>query len=158
MVDSKSLRDHRFFKDMTEEELAVVSKITQKKDFKLGQTIFKASDAGHSLFLIRSGEVKACVAAPDGEVFTLTILREGDIFGQMSFADATSRSATITTISDVKTFVIEGSDFETIVDANPRIVQKVMKNIILAAHAIVRNMNSRYIEMINYMWGRKRFT
>ena len=28
----------------------------------------------------------------------------------------------------------------------------------LSAQAIVHEMNARYIEMITYMWGRKRFT
>jgi len=27
---------------------------------------------------------------------------------------------------------------------------------VFTIHSIVRGMNSRYIEMINYMWGRRR--
>ena len=157
MIDTRLLKEQRFFADLTDDELSVISRITQKKDFKLGETVFKASEDGQSLYLIRSGEVKVCVEAPDGEVFTLTILKDGDIFGQMSFVDAAPRSATLIAISDVETFTIEKSDFEKIVDNNPRIVYKVMRNIVHHAHSIVRGMNSRYIEMMNYMWGRKRF-
>jgi hypothetical protein len=61
-------------------------------------------------------------------------------------------------MSDLVTYVIERSDFETIVDENPRIIYKIMRNIVFTIHSIVRGMNARYIEMINYMWGRKRFT
>ena len=143
---------------MTDDELGVIAGIIKKKDFEIGETILSASEEEHALYLIRSGEVKACMSASDGEIFTLTILKEGDIFGEMSFADATSRSADIVAISDVKTYVVDASDFDSIVDANPRLVQKFMKNIIMTTHDIVRNMNSRYMEMLNYMWGRKRFT
>ncbi len=157
MIDTRLLKEQRFFADLTDDELGVLAGITQKKDFNLGETAFKTSEEGQSLYLIRSGEVKVCLEAPDGEVFTLNILKDGDIFGQMSFIDAAPRSATVIAISDVETFIIERSDFEKVIDDNPRMVHKVMRNIVHHAHSIVRGMNSRYIEMMNYMWGRKRF-
>jgi CRP/FNR family cyclic AMP-dependent transcriptional regulator len=158
MVDSRLLREERFFADLTDNELDIIARITNEKDFELGETIFKESEDGHCLYVIRSGEVKACVTAPNGERFTLTIMKDGDIFGEMSFVDGRLRSATVIAISDVKTFVMDKSDFEALVDKNPRLIHKVMEKIVLSVHSIVRGMNSRYMEMINYMWGRKRFT
>ena len=38
----------------------------------------------------------------------------------MSFVDGKPRSATVMALSDVKTLVVEKSDFEMIVDDNPR--------------------------------------
>jgi CRP-like cAMP-binding protein len=158
MIDLRLLREQQFFADLTDDELTVISKITSRKDFKLGDTVFKESEDGQSVYVLKSGEVKACKTAPDGELFTLTIMKDGDIFGEMSFLDGRPRSATIIAMSDLVTYVIERSDFETIVDENPRIIYKIMRNIVFTIHSIVRGMNERYIEMINYMWGRKRFT
>jgi CRP-like cAMP-binding protein len=158
MIDPRLLREQPFFADLTDDELTVISKITSRKDFKLGDTVFKESEDGQSVYVLKSGEVKACKVAPDGELFTLTIMKDGDIFGEMSFLDGRPRSATIVAMSDLVTYVIERSDFETIVDENPRIIYKIMRNIVFTIHSIVRGMNARYIEMINYMWGRKRFT
>jgi CRP-like cAMP-binding protein len=152
------LREQQFFADLTDDELGVIAKITNRKDFKLGDTVFGESENGQSVYIIKRGEVKACKVAPDGELFTLTIMKDGDIFGEMSFLDGRPRSATIIAMSDLETYVIERSDFETIVDENPRIIYKIMRNIVFTIHSIVRGMNARYIEMINYMWGRKRFT
>ncbi len=156
MVDPKLLRDILFFSDLSDAELDTVSKIVKKKSFKLGDTIFKESEDGASLYIIRTGEVKACKTSPDGELFTLTIMKDGEIFGEMSFLDGRPRSATIVAVSDLETYTIEKSDFETLVDGNPRIIYKLLKNIVFTIHSIVRGMNSRYIEMINYMWGRRR--
>ncbi len=158
MTDLKMLREQQFFADLTDDELGVIATITSRKDFKLGDRIFSESEDGQSIYIIKRGEVKACKIAPDGELFTLTIMKDGDIFGEMSFLDGRPRSATIIAISDLETYVIERSDFETIVDENPRIIYKIMRNIVFTIHSIVRGMNARYIEMINYMWGRKRFT
>ncbi|MBI5643396.1 MAG: cyclic nucleotide-binding domain-containing protein [Deltaproteobacteria bacterium] len=156
MVDPKLLRELPFFTDLSDNELEIVSKVVKKKEFKLGDTIFKESEDGASIYIIRKGEVKACKIAPDGELFTLTIMKDGDIFGEMSFLDGRPRSATVVAVSDLETYVIEKADFETLVDGNPRIIYKMLKNIVFTIHSIVRGMNSRYIEMINYMWGRRR--
>lgn len=156
MIEPKLLRDIPFFSDLSDNELSTVSKVTKKKDFKLGDTIFRESEDGASLYIIKKGEVKACKTAPDGELFTLTIMKDGDIFGEMSFLDGRPRSATVVAVSDLETYMIDKAEFETLVDGNPRIIYKLLKNIVFTIHSIVRGMNSRYIEMINYMWGRRR--
>ncbi|MBI4949385.1 MAG: cyclic nucleotide-binding domain-containing protein [Deltaproteobacteria bacterium] len=156
MVDPKLLREQAFFSDLSDAELTIVANVVKKKDFKLGDTIFKESEDGASIYVIKKGEVKACKTAPDGELFTLTIMKDGDIFGEMSFLDGRPRSATIVAVSDIETYMMEKADFETLVDGNPRIIYKLLKNIVFTIHAIVRGMNSRYIEMVNYMWGRRR--
>ncbi|MBI5345502.1 MAG: cyclic nucleotide-binding domain-containing protein [Deltaproteobacteria bacterium] len=158
MIDPKLLRDIQFFADLSDDELKVIAKIIRKKEFKTGDTVFKESEDGQSIYVIKSGEVKACKTAPDGELFTLTLMKDGDIFGEMSFLDGRPRSATIVAISDLETYMIDKKDFETIVDQHPRIIYKLLRNIVFTIHSIVRGMNSRYIEMLNYMWGRKRFT
>ena len=158
MIDLSLLQEQPFLSDLTDGELALIATITKKEAFQSGQTIFKTADPGESLYIIRSGEVKVCMAATDGELFTLTILREKDIFGAMSFIDGKPRSATVIAVSDVDTFVIHRPDAEKIANDNPRILYKLMRNIIRTVHGVVYAMNSRHIEMINYMWGRKRFT
>jgi len=156
MIDHKLMREIQFFSDFTDSEIDTIAMIVKKKDFKTGDTVFKESENGESMYVIKKGEVKACKTAPDGELFTLTLMKDGDIFGEMSFLDGRPRSASIIAISDLETYVIEKSDFETLVDANPRMTYKLMRNIVFTIHSIVRGMNSRYIEMVNYMWGRKR--
>jgi len=156
MVEPAVLRDMTFFADLTDEELSVLSTVIRRQDFKLGETVFKDSEDGQSIYVLKKGEVKACKTAPGGELFTLTIMKDGDIFGEMSFLDGRPRSATIVAVSDIETYVMDKADFETLVDTHPRIIYKILKNIVFTIHSIVRGMNARYVEMVNYMWGRKR--
>ncbi len=156
MVNPKELRGLQFFDDMSDDELDVLSGVINKKDFASGETVFNESEEGHSLYVIKKGEVKVCKVGPDGELFTLTVLKDDDIFGEMSFLDERTHSSTIVAISDVETFVLEKPEFEGLVDSNPRIVYKALRNIIFTIHAIVKGMNMRYTEMMNYMWGRRR--
>lgn len=158
MVDASQLNEQPFLNGLAEDEIAALAGIMREKSFQLGETVFNASQEGQTLYSIRNGEAKACMAAPDGELFTLRMLKAGDTFGGMSFIDATQRSATIIAMSDLSTFAIDRSDFDQLVGEYPDIGLKLMRNIIHGAHTIVREMNARYIEMINYMWGKKRFT
>src|SRR5574337_574140 len=107
MVDPKLLREMTFFQDLSDNEIAIVAGVVNRKSFKLGDTIFKESEDGASLYIIKRGEVKACKIAPDGELFTLMIMKDGDIFGEMSFLDGRPRSATVVAVSDLDTFVID---------------------------------------------------
>ena len=156
MVDVKLLRGLTFFADLGDEDLEAVAKIVKLREVSVGDTVFTDGEDGEALFLIKKGEVKACKVAPDGELFTLTLMNDGEIFGEMSFLDGRPRSASIIAITDLELFVIERNDFESMVETHPWVVYKILKNIVFAIHSIVRGMNTRYVEMVNYMWGRKR--
>ena len=156
MIDPKLLSDIHFFAELNDEDLSVIAKVLKEKDFKTGTTVFKEGEDGQSLYIIKRGEVKACKATPEGDLLTLTLHKDGDIFGEMSFLDGRPRSATIVAIAETKVYVLEKGDFENLVDNHPRLIYKMLKNIVFNIHSIVRGMNTRYLEMINYMWGRKR--
>ena len=156
MVDPKMLGNIPFFTEFSDKEREVVAKMLVKKEYKRGETVFSESEDGESLYVLKKGEVKACKVSPDGELFTLTLMKEGEIFGEMSFLDGRPRSATVVAVSDIEVLVLERKDFEKIVEAHPWVVYKLMRNVVFTVHSIVRGMNTRYMEMINYMWGRKR--
>ena len=156
MIDPKILRGMSFFDDLNEGELEILAGVMGRKHYKPGDMVFKENEDGDSLYVIKKGEVKACKTSPDGELLTLVLMKDGDIFGEMSFLDGRARSATLIAIADLETYVITKADFEKLVDDNPRLIYKVLKNLVFQIHAIVRGMNTRYLDMMNYMWGRKR--
>lgn len=156
MVDPKALRNMSFLMDCNDQELEVIASVLEEKEFPAGTTVFKEGEDGSSLYIIREGEVKACKVTPEGDLLTLTNHKDGEIFGEMSFLDGRPRSASIVTLTDTRVYVLEKERFETLVDNHPRLIYKILKNIVFNIHAIVRGMNARYLDMINYMWGRRR--
>ncbi len=156
MIEPKSLRDIDFLSDLNDQELGVLSKVLKEEVYATGTTVFKEGEDGQSLYIIKNGEVKACKTSPEGDLLTLMLHKDGDIFGEMAFLDGKPRSATIVAIADTRTYILDKNDFETLIDNHPRLMYKILRNIVFHIHTIVRGMNSRYLEMINYMWGRKR--
>ena len=158
MADKEALKELAFFEGFDDSELETLAKMTKEMAFKQGETLFKESEEGKALHVIADGEVKSCVAAPDGELFTLNILKKGDSFGAMSFIDGTSRTSTMVGVTDGKALFIEKKDFDKVMAGNLGLTQKFLVKIITNTHVIVRAMNAKYVQMINYMWGRKRAT
>lgn len=73
------------------------------REFKAGEIIFKRGEAGHELFVVKSGQVEIRVGTR-----VLDTLSEYSIFGEMALIDSAPRSATAVAITD--TTLISVSD------------------------------------------------
>ena len=155
-MEKEDMKKIKLFEGLTDDELGILSGILKKKHYKTGEAIFKEGESGETLYIIKHGELKVCMTGVTGEPQTLTLLKDGDICGEMSFLDGRPHTATLVAIVDTEVYQIERKDFEGLIETSPFLIYKIMRNIVFNIHAIVRGMNSKYMEMINYMWGRRR--
>lgn len=156
-VDVKELKKIGFFSSFTGEEIKAVSEIINEVDYLPGKAIFEEDVEGSTLYIIKSGEVKVTKKDPEGRDQVLTLLKEGDIFGEMSFLDGRPHSAAITAVHSTRVIQIEKGDFDKFIDEYPKASYKIMKNIVFHVDTIVRKMNTTYVDMVSYMFGRRRF-
>lgn len=156
MVGKKLLRDNALFRDLTEDEFDLFSGILKRKVYQPEETIFEEGATDQILYIILKGEVRICKQGPRGDMQTITLLKDRDIYGEMSFLDGTPHSATVVTTRETEVFLLKMKDFEKLIDTHPRLVFKIMKNIFITVHGIVRGMNERYVTMLGYMFGRDR--
>ncbi len=151
------LKKLEFFSFFNEEELKAISEILTEVDFLAGKEVFDEGAEGHTLFIIKSGEVKITKKDPEGREQVLTLLKEGEIFGEMSFLDGRPHSASVVAVHSTRILKLEKVDFDAFLEIHPKAGYKIMKNIVFHVDMIVRRMNSTYVDMISYMFGRKRF-
>lgn len=156
-VDVNSLKKTTFFTYLNDEELNDVSNIVLSVDYDEESIVFGEGFEGQTLYLIKSGEVQVTKKDPSGAEQVLALLKEGDIFGEMSFIDGRPHSATIKAVHKTELFQIEKSEFDKLVEKNPKVAYKIMKTIVVQVDAIVRRMNTKYMDMLSYMFGRRRF-
>lgn len=152
-----SLKKMSFFSYLNDDELTAVKEIVVEEEFCAGDIVFDEGVDGYTLHVIKSGEVKVTKKDPEGREQVLTLLKEGDIFGEMSFLDGRPHSATITAVHSSKILKIEKTDFDAFVESHPKAAYKIMKTIVFQVDSIVRRMNSTYVDMLSYMFGRRRF-
>ncbi|MGD8439312.1 MAG: Crp/Fnr family transcriptional regulator [Holophagae bacterium] len=114
------------FTEMANEELDELTDLAQIKKLGKDTTIFHAGDPADAVYVVASGRVKVVVTSSDGKEFILTVLGAGQVFGEMALLESTTRSASVITLSAVELLAINRTDFQRLLDSNPRISQRLM--------------------------------
>jgi CRP/FNR family cyclic AMP-dependent transcriptional regulator len=83
-------------------------------------TVVSQDEAGDAMFVIMSGRVKVVIFGENGREVTLSILRPGDSFGEMSMFDGASRSANCVAIEPTTLLVLSREDLLRHLAAHPR--------------------------------------
>lgn len=131
-LESKAqfLRRVPIFGGLNQESLERVAAIMSEKIYARKSIVFHEGDQGNTLYIIKNGRIKIAKVAMDGREKTLTILLGGDFFGEMAIFDNLPRSATAEALeNDVHLFAINKSDFERLINENPSIALRIMKDL-----------------------------
>ncbi len=94
MVPSKKvslLKKTDIFKNTPEEDLIGMANILEEVSLKAGDSIFSKNDIGDCMYIVQSGSVRI----HDG-AYTFAILKENEVFGELSLLDSETRSASAT--------------------------------------------------------------
>lgn len=148
MIDVASVRRVPLFRDFADDEVEAVAATVTDRRYVKHQFIVREGDPGDTFFILVKGSVSVCRIAPDGRETILSILKEGDFFGEMSMFDSSLRSASIKTLTEVEVGAIRQSDFITLLDRNPRIGRSLviaLSERLRAANALIAATTSQDI-------------
>lgn len=140
------------FGELEVSEMALVEALLESKDYGPNETIYKEGEKGDSLNIIMKGKVKINKLMVEGGQFCIAILKEGDMFGIMSFLDGSDHDATIVSDQQTRLVVLKKPDFEKLLLSNPLIAGKILRRLAVHLASIVRNMNSQYIDLTHLMF------
>ncbi|MEW6088430.1 MAG: cyclic nucleotide-binding domain-containing protein [bacterium] len=156
MTDVKFIKNISIFKDLDEEEIKKIAGIANEKTYPPKTVIFSEGQAGSKLFIVKQGSVRITKVIREGEKQILDVVEEGEYFGKMSFIDGGEHSATVETINETTLISIEKADFEKLAVDDPEGGFRIMKALAVVTIAILREMNDKFVELVNYMWGGRR--
>jgi CRP-like cAMP-binding protein len=140
------------FRELDVSEMAFVEDLLESREYGPNETIYKEGEEGDSLNIIMKGKVKINKVMVEGGQFCIAILKEGDIFGIMSFLDGSSHDATIVSDQKTRLIVLKKLAFEDLVHSKPLIASKILRGLAIHLASIVRNMNSQYIDLTHLMF------
>jgi CRP-like cAMP-binding protein len=148
MIDLAALRRIPLFREFSDEQLEAVRETVSERGFPKHQFIVREGEPGDTFIVIASGSVAVCRVAADGRETILSILKDGDYFGEMSMFDSSLRSASIKTLTDVRVGAIRRDDFLNLIEANPRIGRLLVIELserLRAANALIAATTSQDI-------------
>lgn len=95
-------------------------------DIHKDQIVFNEGDAGDCAYIIEKGRVLIYLTR-DKEEVPLTILGEGEIFGEMSLIDNQTRSASVRALEDVRLAIVTKQQVLERVSTADKVVQLLMR-------------------------------
>ena len=130
------LKSLNLFKDTPENILADLAPLMKEMEYEQGTEIFKEGDTGDCMYIIQQGNIKI----HKGNT-TLAILKEKEVFGELSLLDADTRSASATADTDCILYKIDQEPFYELMDERPEVAKGFIK--ILCQRLRIMNEKSR---------------
>ena len=81
------------------------------RSWPAGSQVIIEGESGDAVYYIISGRVKVTLYGEEGREIVLSILNEGDMFGEMSIIDDKPRSANVEAVKDLECLVVSKSAF-----------------------------------------------
>jgi hypothetical protein len=120
------LREVPMFSGLSPEDLERIAEIAEEQLFLDQAVLCREGEYGHTLFIIASGVVDVFKQAGDSEKM-LASRSTGDFVGEMAILESAPRSATLRAHGGVRTLVIEGDAFHTILLDRPQVAVSVLR-------------------------------
>lgn len=117
------------FDAFTVEENTLFEKICKVRKYQSGQEIVSEGDEGGSLLLIRKGRAEVRKTLDSSNYKCLKELDPGDFFGEMSFLNQISRSASVIALEDCEILEVMKTDFDVLAQSNLDIGLKIYRSI-----------------------------
>ncbi len=124
------------FSELSEADLEKISKVAMRHTYRKDNMLLIEEEIGSTMFIIIDGRVKISRINDDGREVILSILSEGDFFGEMSILDGQTRSANVVTLEDSVILVIRREDFLQMLHDYPQIAINLLKEL---AHRLRRS-------------------
>lgn len=132
------LADLVLFKDLTTLELLRILRVVYEQKCEPNDVVLAESERSHSIFLIVEGEVE--VRRGDQK---LAVLGAGDHFGELSMFEDNASTVDVVCSQDTLLLSVPHAHFETMINENPALGNKLLWNMTRQLAQHLTNMNER---------------
>jgi hypothetical protein len=116
------------FTGMRPSQARVVVLMGEVKKFSAGEPIVRTGEPGEEMYVILDGAAEVWAGRGGGRQ-KLTVLKRGDVFGEMGFVRRSERTADVIATSDVELLAVDQRFLERVQRRYPRIASKVFLNL-----------------------------
>jgi CRP-like cAMP-binding protein len=139
------LDHHPIFSALNDEEVRwlLQDEVSKERSYAAGTAIIHAGEVGDSILLIGAGSLDAVLPLDGGKQTNLSVMRKGEVFGEMGFFEDRPRSATVIAREACMLLEIGGRDFRKTLEAHPEIEVKLL----LTVSERLRNANEQLLNL-----------
>lgn len=141
-ISATALRTLPIFQGLDPERLEEVARYSTLRRVSRGTAVVQSGEKTDNVYFVLNGSLKVLVCDEDGREVILTILGQGEVFGEMGMLDASPRSATVTAVAATDLVVIAHADFRQIMSNNFDVCLSIMCNMATRLRAADRKIES----------------
>ncbi len=121
------LKDMAVFSRLEKGEIKLICENSNVRVYEKGEIIFFEEDNSKNLYLLVNGQVKLTMLSPDGKEKVLTILQEGDLFGEISLFDHNPHPVTAEVQKKARLLTLPFDKLENMIIDKPRLALKIIE-------------------------------
>jgi CRP/FNR family cyclic AMP-dependent transcriptional regulator len=118
-ADVSLLTDIPLFGTLDEDERKLLADVVDVRNLTAGETLFKAGDPGHAMYVVVKGEIELSIKDHAGQKITLSDCRVGDVFGELAMLDEGTRTASALAMHDTELLELDRDDILLLVTKKP---------------------------------------
>jgi CRP/FNR family transcriptional regulator, cyclic AMP receptor protein len=117
------------FSQLSPADLQRVLEVARERTYPKNSVILFEDDPGDALYVVKQGQVKVVLIGEDGREVILSVLGEGDFFGEMALIDDEPRSAHVIAMGDSTLLVLRREDFQGLLMQTPGIALAMLREL-----------------------------
>jgi CRP-like cAMP-binding protein len=126
---SDILKKVPLFGQLAPPDLERVVEISRERAYPRNSVILFEDDPGDALYVVAQGQVKVVLIGEDGREVILSVMGEGEFFGEMALIDDEPRSAHVIAMDDSTLLVIRREDFQGLLERTPVIALGLLREL-----------------------------
>jgi CRP-like cAMP-binding protein len=142
------LKNIDLFKDLREEQIAKLAKMTQLSDYEKGQHIFYEGDQADGFFVVHSGRVKIFKLSGEGKEQILHVMEPGDPFGEVPMFTGDRYPADAEAVEPSKLLFFSRKSFTNLISREPSLAMGMMATLsrrLLHLTTVIENLSLKEV-------------
>ncbi|VAX18054.1 hypothetical protein MNBD_NITROSPINAE04-1411 [hydrothermal vent metagenome] len=135
------------FNTLSQAELEILGKHIFRKNVSENTVLCEEGSSGDSLFYVVTGKIEIRKESIDGRQTVLARFNKGASVGEMSLIEHSPRSATATAIEDSELLILTRKSFDELIESEPLIGIKILKNIAKSLSTRLRYTSGRFADV-----------
>ncbi len=131
------------FAGFATDDLIVVFRLLRTRRYTKRSVLMYEGDPSDALYIIKKGSVAVTRTSSDGKETILSILKEGDVVGEMGVLDEAPRSATATLLREGQVLILQRADFLDLLADRPDLNRAVISALITRLRATNKATQAR---------------
>jgi CRP/FNR family cyclic AMP-dependent transcriptional regulator len=157
-MSPETLRAVPIFESLDDDAADTICSLLKTEEYPAGSVLFRAGDAGDSMYLIEDGKVQISMRASDGEELILAVLAQGDFFGEMALIDGKPRSANASVVEPSCLAMLSRQHFLSFLSTSPNVAVEMLTALTrrlrrtdeLLRHLATRNVNEEEASQLTF--------